>query len=101
MNIVQSNCVDKLPLQSIIMAEEKTDISLTVIAFGPLCDEIERKQNLLVISNSTIADVISILNLERWLDKGLLVAINGNRCEITSILSNGDEIALLPPVSGG
>jgi molybdopterin converting factor small subunit len=41
------------------------------------------------------------MGLTGWLENGLTVAINGDRCDIQNILSNGDEIALLPPVSGG
>ena len=41
------------------------------------------------------------MNLQKWLENGLTVAINGDRCDIEKVLSNNDEIALLPPVSGG
>ena len=101
MNSLQRNCVDKLPLQSIIMAEQDNTITVSVVAFGPLSEEITRNQEIQMTKNSTIQDLIISLNLEKWLENGLTVAINGDRCEIERELSNDDEIALLPPVSGG
>ena len=36
-----------------------------------------------------------------WLSQGLMVSINGNKVSEDEPVSDGDEIALLPPVSGG
>jgi molybdopterin converting factor small subunit len=41
------------------------------------------------------------LGLEEWISFGLSVALNGERCSIDTTLSEDDEVALLPPVSGG
>ena len=41
------------------------------------------------------------LGAARWLEMGLIVALNGEVCQLQSIPMQGDEIALLPPVSGG
>ena len=101
MNSLQRNCVDKLPLQSIIMAEQDNSITVSVVAFGPLSEEIQRHQQIQLADNSSIQDLINSMELENWLENGLTVAINGERCDIQRIICNGDEIALLPPVSGG
>jgi molybdopterin converting factor small subunit len=101
MNSLQRNCVDKLPLQSIIMAEQDNSVTVCVVAFGPLSEEIQRRQEIQLAKNSTIRDLINTMNLEKWLENGLTVAINGDICDIEKVLSNNDEIALLPPVSGG
>tara|TARA_B100001996_G_C18265601_1_gene441018 strand:+ start:215 stop:520 length:306 start_codon:yes stop_codon:yes gene_type:complete len=101
MNSLQRNCVDKLPLQSIIMAEQDNSITVSVVAFGPLSEEIQRKQEIHLANHSTIKDLIDSMNLQKWLENGLTVAINGDICDIEKVLSNDDEIALLPPVSGG
>ncbi len=50
---------------------------------------------------STCKQVIVDLGLEEWLNNGLKIAINGEMCDLDSQLSAGDELALLPPVSGG
>ena len=83
------------------MAEQNASVSVSVVAFGPLKDEIAQNQIVILDNNSTIEHLIRILNIEKWLDQGLTVALNGNRCELSSILEDGDEVALLPPVSGG
>ena len=83
------------------MAEQDNSITVTVVAFGPLSEEIQRKQEIQLANPSTIKDLIDSMNLQKWLENGLTVAINGDRCDIEKVLSNNDEIALLPPVSGG
>ena len=45
--------------------------------------------------------IIADLGIEEWLSNGLKIAINGEMCDLDSLLSPGDELALLPPVSGG
>ena len=83
------------------MAEQNARVSVSVVAFGPLKDEIAQNQIVILDNNSTIEHLIRILKIEKWLDQGLTVALNGNRCELSSMLIDGDEVALLPPVSGG
>ena len=46
-------------------------------------------------------DVITLLEANDWLEMGLTAAINGQRVAPDSVVSLGDEVALLPPVSGG
>jgi len=83
------------------MAEQDNSVTVCVVAFGPLSEEIQRRQEIQLAKNSTIRDLINTMNLEKWLENGLTVAINGDICDIEKVLSNNDEIALLPPVSGG
>ncbi len=83
------------------MAEQDNSITVSVVAFGPLSEEIPRRQDIVIEKDSTISDLISTMNIQKWLENGLTIAINGDRCEVNHILIQGDEIALLPPVSGG
>ena len=83
------------------MAEQDDSITVSVVAFCPLSEEIQRQQEVRMNKNSTILDLINSMELTTWLDNGLTVAINGNICDVEKVLSNADEIALLPPVSGG
>ena len=83
------------------MAEQNDTISISVVAFGPLKDEIASKQIVVLEKKSTIKQLIELLKIETWLERGLTVAVNGERCEVRSVLQDGDNLALLPPVSGG
>jgi molybdopterin synthase catalytic subunit len=49
---------------------------------------------------ATVADVWAVLGLGEEPD-GLLYALNREYVERTTVLSGGDEVALIPPVSGG
>ena len=51
--------------------------------------------------HNTCRDLIIKLGLTEWLDNGLKVALNGDVCKIDSLISPNDEVAFLPPVSGG
>ena len=44
--------------------------------------------------------MIEELGLESWLSLGLMVNVNGKKVADDEPVSDGDEIALLPPVSG-
>jgi|TARA_Y200000002_G_C22627131_1_gene640803 molybdopterin converting factor small subunit len=44
---------------------------------------------------------VAELDLTEWIEFGLSVAINGDRCSVDAVLEDGVEVALLPPVSGG
>jgi len=41
------------------------------------------------------------MGLTEWISFGLSVAMNGHRCDVNTVIEDGAEIALLPPVSGG
>ena len=83
------------------MAEIETDVAVTVLSFGPLAEVIGRKQQINLNVNSKSHDLIMQLGIESWLEKGLTIAINGKITNPEIQLLHGDEVALLPPVSGG
>ena len=83
------------------MAEIETDVAVTVLSFGPLAEVIGRKQQINLNVNSTSHDLIMQLGIESWLENGLTIAINGKITNSEIQLLHGDEVALLPPVSGG
>jgi molybdopterin converting factor small subunit len=75
---------------------------ITILVFGPLREHVGKERiELSVVTNTTIIDVIKQFNLEKWVELGLKAAIDGNICSLDSLLHDGAEIALLPPVSGG
>jgi molybdopterin converting factor small subunit len=101
MNLVQKNCVDKLPLQSITMGAENTELAIAVLCFGPLAEILERNQSIVLETPATCRTAIVQLGIEEWLAKGLKMAVNGEISALDTVLHDGDELALLPPVSGG
>ena len=54
-----------------------------------------------ILPNSSVRFVLEELGLDMWLSQGLMVSINGNKVTEDEPVCDGDEIALLPPVSGG
>ena len=76
--------------------------SVRVIAFGPLAEFLGSRSHKVQLQHQmSIEDVVLELGAESWIDQGLIVALNGEHCPLDIHPSNGDEIALLPPVSGG
>lgn len=73
-----------------------------VLAFGPLAESLGgREYTVDLLPNSSVRFVLEELGLEDWLNKGLMLNINGVRVGEDEPVHDGDEIALLPPVSGG
>ena len=87
--------VDKMPLDSVFMQAK-------VLAFGPIAEEMGGREHLVdILPNSSVRFVLKELGLDMWLSQGLMGSINGNKVSEVEPVSDGDEIALLPPVSGG
>ena len=84
-----------MPLDSVFMQAR-------VLAFGPIAEEMGGREHLVdILPNSSVRFVLEELGLDMWLSQGLMVSINGNKVSEDEPVSDGDEIALLPPVSGG
>lgn len=84
-----------MPLDSVFMQAK-------VLAFGPIAEEMGGREHLVdILPNSSLRFVLEELGLDMWLSQGLMVSINGNKVSEDEPVSDGDEIALLPPVSGG
>ena len=84
------------------MGTEASGISVTVIAFGQVGEELGgRHHERHVVAGATVRDLVMELGLEAWIAFGLSVAVNGDRCGMDTVLLDGAELALLPPVSGG
>ena len=83
------------------MGEDNTELTIAVLCFGPLAEILERNHSITLETPATCRTAIVQLGIEEWLTKGLKVAVNGNMTELETVLHDGDELALLPPVSGG
>ena len=83
------------------MDEPERQMSVTIICFGPLKVAHGRVQQIALTKPVSGRELINRLGADSWIDNGLKVAVNGEFCELDSLLMPGDELALLPPVSGG
>ena len=73
-----------------------------VLAFGPIAESLGgREHDIDLPVNSSIRFLVEELGVDNWLNQGLAVSLNGQRVGEDQPLCEGDEIALLPPVSGG
>ena len=80
-----------------------------VLCFGVLKDLLRvATEEIELPEGSSVTDLLQILeqrtsnssmNAKVW--KGLAVAVNREYSSGTALLRDGDEVALLPPVSGG
>ncbi len=87
--------VDKMPLNSVYMQAK-------VLAFGPLAEQMGGREHIVeILPNSSVRFIMEELGIEMWLSQGLVVSINGRKVAEDEPINDGDEIALLPPVSGG
>jgi len=77
-------------------------MQVRIIAFGPLAEQLGGKvHNIEVPPNSSVRFLIEEVGIEMWLSHGLSISVNGNKVGEDEPLVAGDEVALLPPVSGG
>lgn len=77
-------------------------MNLNVLAFGPLAETLGwKRKEIHAIRGATVQDVLALLDYPEHRSVGLMVAVNGQQCETSRQLNDGDELALLPPVSGG
>ena len=83
------------------MGDTEATMSVSVLCFGPLKDTYGRIHKIAVTGPVSCRFIINQLGADEWINKGLKVAVNGAFCALDSSLSPGDELALLPPVSGG
>jgi len=83
------------------MGADFTSGSITVLCFGPLAEILGKMTNLAIQGSPTCREIITKLSLSEWLENGLKIAINGTMCDFDAFVTAGDELALLPPVSGG
>ena len=84
------------------MTDSTQHIVVTVLAFGQLSERLGGREHTYELPDTTtVRELIDRVELSEWISFGLTVAINGERCDVNTALSDGDEVALLPPVSGG
>lgn len=84
------------------MALNSMYMQVNVLTFGPLAEKLGGREHKIEIPpNSSVRFLLEEMGLDEWLGNGLSVSINGNIVGEDEPISEGEEIALLPPVSGG
>ena len=80
-------------------------MNIKIKFFGQHKEELNKSElNIVVDNNSNISDLVKILTKnEPKFSKftSYAVAVNLNYENFEYILKNGDEVAIIPPVSGG
>ena len=78
---------------------------LQVLFFGVLRDRFSEREELLQFPGSTVAELVRYYRAVAPESAGvwdtIAVAVNQVYATGTTVLRDGDEVALLPPVSGG
>ena len=81
-------------------------INLNVRLFASLRDKFSKEAlEFSVPVGSSVSSFLRLFNLEYSaicsLDDSIMIAVNEEYADSSLVLENGDEIALIPPVSGG
>ena len=104
-NATMPNPTRLLTVLNRTQADLTMNSTLTVLLFGIARDLTGQSSVPMSLSkNANVGDLLGQLN-ERYPAltsiRSLLVAVNGEYAEANQLLNNNDEIALIPPVSGG
>ena len=80
-------------------------MNITVLYFASIREKLgKRSEDITVQEGDSLKEVMEILTIRyefiAEMDKSLMVAVNRAYCDRDFILSDGDEIALIPPGSG-
>lgn len=74
---------------------------MRVLYFGVLKESLGRESETVELSDGAcVADVMARFEQEEW-TRSIAVAVNREYARREDVLRDGDEVALLPPVSGG
>ena len=81
------------------------DISIRTLFFG-IYGELasDRAGSMQLPGGSTVGDFIDTMRGATdfdWLPERVVVAVNHRYAEMVTLLNDGDEVALSPPVAGG
>ncbi len=75
---------------------------ITVKYFASLREEVGRASDILELSEPlSVLDVWKQATGQSALMNNVLIALNQEYCEEDTVISDGDEVAFFPPVTGG
>ncbi len=78
-------------------------IQVRVLCFGVLKDWLGARGTVELPEGATVAELLARLSEDRPepLLRGIAVSVNAEFATLAHLLRDGDEVGLLPPVSGG
>jgi molybdopterin converting factor subunit 1 len=80
-------------------------MTITLLLFASYADALGASSLAMELPReSTVGDVVSAIRSRRgteWLPPTPLVAVNERYASLDSVVHEGDEVALIPPVAGG
>jgi len=80
-------------------------ISVRTLFFGIYGELASGRTDLMELpSESTVEDFLDVMRGAAdcdWLPERVVVAVNQRYAEMETLLNDGDEVALIPPVAGG
>ena len=81
----------------------KNAIKIKILVFGPLAEKMGTKEIEVAVDEGCTASALAErFEIREMLSSGLRIAINGKIIDNHEvILGDGNEVAFLPPVSGG
>jgi molybdopterin converting factor subunit 1 len=78
------------------------DMRVRVLYFGVLKDAFGRAGSDVVLADgASVADLLKVVRGQEGFWDSIAVAVNQEYAKGSDVLKEGDEVALLPPVSGG
>ena len=85
---------------------KKDKYSITILLFAGIREKIKKDTLFWTVSrgdaiNDVIDKVAITFNVSRKLLESYMYAVNGEYVDFNKLLVDGDEIAVIPPVSGG
>jgi molybdopterin synthase sulfur carrier subunit len=92
----------RLGARRAIVAEQKLFMSIKIKLFASLAESLQRREATVEYHEGmTVAGAWTAMSEAMEMPSGILVAVNMAYCEVDAVLSDGDEVAYFPPVTGG
>lgn len=77
-------------------------MSIKIKLFASLAESLQRREATLeYVDGMTVGSAWAAISEEAAVPAGILVAVNMSYCDLDTALSDGDEVAYFPPVTGG
>lgn len=77
-------------------------MSIKIKLFASLAESLQRREATLEYTEGmTVESAWNAISHASEIPSGVLIAVNMAYCETDTLLSDGDEVAYFPPVTGG
>ena len=94
-----------LPSASVLVYDADAPMTVTLLLFASYADALGASSlDMELPRDSTVGDVLSVVRAHPGAERlppSPLVAVNQRYATLDSVVREGDEVALIPPVAGG